>query len=126
MVEESNKKGTGKLHKVLGAGIGWVVAGPVGAVLGLLVSHTIENNPDLLKNSLLGDSLKSHYDVLEVPYNTGPEEIREAYKNLARKYHPDRFADKDPVIEELARGKMTEINTAYAAIKDSMKDIGKN
>jgi len=49
-----------------------------------------------------------------------------AYKNLARKYHPDRFADKDPVIEELARGKMTEINTAYAAITDSMKEAGKN
>ncbi|OEU45951.1 MAG: hypothetical protein BBJ60_03420 [Desulfobacterales bacterium S7086C20] len=126
MAEETNKKGTGKLHKVLGAGIGWIVAGPVGAALGLLVGHTVENNPDLFKNSLLGGSLKSHYDVLEVPYNAGPEEIRVVYKKLAQKYHPDRFADKDPVIEELARGKMIEINTAYAAITDSMKEAGKN
>ncbi len=126
MAGETNKKGAGKFHKVLGAGIGWVVAGPVGAALGLLVGHTVENNPDLLKNGLLGDNLKSHYDVLEVPYNAGQEEIGAAYKKLARKYHPDRFVDKDPVIEELARGKMTEINSAYAAIKGSMNRVGNN
>ncbi|MBW2318433.1 MAG: hypothetical protein JRF24_07110 [Deltaproteobacteria bacterium] len=50
MAEETNKKGTGKLHKVLGAGIGWIVAGPVGAALGLLVGHTVENNPDLFSS----------------------------------------------------------------------------
>jgi molecular chaperone DnaJ len=66
--------------------------------------------------------LKAYYDVLQVPYNAGPQEIKAAYKRLAQKYHPDRFADTDPVIQDLAKGKMTEINEARARIMDSMKD----
>ncbi len=122
MSEKAGEKDKGKLHKVLGAGIGWIVAGPVGAVLGCLVGHTLEKNPELLDKGLFGHNLKAYYDVLQVPYNTGPQEIRAAYKRLAQKYHPDRFADTDPVIQELAKGKMTEINEAHARIMDSMKD----
>jgi DnaJ-domain-containing protein 1 len=121
MAEKEDGKDKGKLHKVVGAGIGWLVAGPVGAALGLLVGHAVENNPELLEKGLLGNRLKPHYDVLQVSYNAGPEEVKSAYKRLARKYHPDKFVDKEPVVEELAREKMTEINEAYAVIMDSMK-----
>jgi DnaJ-domain-containing protein 1 len=114
-------KGNKKLHKVIGAGIGWVVAGPVGAALGLLIGHTVEKNPDLIEKGLMGDGLKPHYDVLEVPYSAGREEIKSAYKRLARKYHPDKFADTDPVIEELAREKMSKINEAYRVVTDAAK-----
>jgi hypothetical protein len=102
-----------KLHKVVGAGIGWILGGPVGAALGLLVGHTLQDNPELTGNGLLG---KPYYDVLQVPYDAGSQEIRTAYKRLAQKYHPDKFADTDPVIQELARGKMAEINGAYGNI----------
>ncbi len=121
MAEKMDEKNKGKLHKVVGAGIGWIMAGPVGAALGFLVGHTLQNNPELLENGLLGPRLKPYYDVLEVPYDAGPQEIKVAYKRLAQKYHPDRFADTDPVIQELAKGKMTEINVAYAKIMGSMK-----
>ncbi|NVM20954.1 MAG: J domain-containing protein [Desulfobacterales bacterium] len=97
------------------------MGGPVGAALGFLVGQTLQNNPELLENSLLGPRLKPCYDVLQVPYDAGPQEIKGAYKKLAQKYHPDRFADTDPVIQELAKGKMTEINDAYAKIMESMK-----
>lgn len=116
--EKQNKK---KLHKVIGAGIGWIVAGPLGAALGLLVGHTVENNPDLLEKGIMGNNLKPHYDVLEVPYDAEADQIRSAYKQLAQKYHPDRFVDADPVVEELAREKMSKINDAYRAIRDAMK-----
>lgn len=121
MSEESAEKDKGKLHKVLGAGIGWIVAGPVGAALGLLVGHTVGNNPTLLRKGLLGGRLKPYYDVLQVPYDAGPGEIKSAYKRLAQKYHPDRFADTDPVVQELAQGKMSEINDAYTRLIDTMK-----
>ena len=121
MGEASDEKDKGKLHKVLGAGIGWIVAGPVGAALGLLVGHTMENNPGLLGKGLLGGRLKPYYDVLQVPYDARPQEIKAAYKSLAQKYHPDRFIDTDPVVHELVQGKMTEINEAYARIMDSVK-----
>ncbi len=108
-----------KLHKVLGAGIGWIMGGPVGAALGLLVGHTLQKNPELLENGLLGTNLKPYYDVLQVPYDAGPQDIKTAYKRLAQKYHPDKFADTDSVIQELAKGKMTEINEAYAKVMES-------
>jgi len=122
MNQKAEEKGKGKLHKALGVGIGWILAGPVGAAVGCLVGHTLEKNPDLLEKGLFGDGLKPYYDVLEVPYDAGPKEIKASYKRLAQKYHPDRFADTDPVIQELAKGKMTEINEAHARIMDSMKD----
>ena len=116
-----DEKEKGKMHKVLGAGVGWIMGGPVGAALGLLVGHTLEKNPELLKKGYWDGDLRRHYDVLEVPYDAGPDQVKTAYKNLAHKYHPDRFVDADPVIQELAKGKMTEINEAYAKITDHMK-----
>ncbi|NVM57562.1 MAG: DnaJ domain-containing protein [Desulfobacterales bacterium] len=110
-----------KLHKVVGAGIGWIMAGPVGAALGFLVGHALQDNPQLLEKGVFGSGLKPYYDVFQVPYDAGAQEIKAAYKGLAQKYHPDRFADADPVIQELAQGKMTEINEAYAKIMESMK-----
>lgn len=117
-----DKKEKKKLHKVVGAGIGWVMGGPVGAALGLLVGHTLQNNPELLEKGLLGARSKQYYDVLQIPYDAGSQEIKTAYKRLARKYHPDRFAETDPTIQELAKGKMAEINVAYAKIMERMKD----
>ena len=111
----------GKLHKVLGAGIGWILGGPVGAALGLLVGHTLQNDPELLEKGLLATRLKPYYDVLRVPYDAGQQEIKAAYNSLAQKYHPDKFADTDPVIQELAKGKMAEINEAYTKIMERMK-----
>lgn len=119
MSEGASQGSKGKFHKVIGAGIGWVVGGPVGAALGLLVGHTVENNPDLLRNGSSAKGLKAEYDILGVPYDADAAAVKASYKKLVRKYHPDRFVDKDPVVEELARGKMTEINTAYASIMDS-------
>lgn len=45
--------------------------------------------------------------------------IRYSGQALAGKYHPDKFADTDPVIQELAKGKMAEINRAYGKIMET-------
>ena len=119
-----DEKLNGKLHQVLGAGIGWIMGGPVGAALGLLVGHTLKENPELLEKGIFRTQLKQEYDVLQVPYDAKPQQIKAAYKQLAHKYHPDRFADTDPVIQELAKGKMAEINGAYEKIMGHMKGAG--
>lgn len=53
------------------------------------------------------------YQVLGVSPDASDEEIKSAYRKLAKKYHPDR----NPGDQEAAR-KMQEINAAYEAIKD--------
>lgn len=51
------------------------------------------------------------YSVLGVSQNATEEEIKTAYRNLVRKYHPDKY--KDNPLADLAAEKMKEINEAY-------------
>lgn len=59
------------------------------------------------------------YAVLGVPKNATDEEIKKAYRELARKYHPDNFADNP--LSDLAAEKMKEINDAYDAIMNARR-----
>ncbi|WP_026803698.1 DnaJ family protein [Aliarcobacter lanthieri] len=58
---------------------------------------------------------KSLYETLEVSENATAEEIKKAYRKLARKYHPD--VNKDPKAEE----KFKEINAAYEVLSNPEK-----
>ena len=54
------------------------------------------------------------YKILGVPEDASVEEIKKAYRELARKYHPDNYHDNP--LEDLAQEKMKEINAAYEQI----------
>ena len=54
------------------------------------------------------------YQVLGVSENASDEEIKKAYRELARKYHPDNYHDNP--LADLAQEKMKEINAAYEQI----------
>ena len=60
---------------------------------------------------------KSLYETLEVSENASADEIKKAYRKLARKYHPD--VNKDPKAEE----KFKEINAAYEVLSDPQKKL---
>lgn len=55
------------------------------------------------------------YKVLGVSPDASPDEIKKAYRELVRKYHPDNYHDNP--LEDLAQEKMKEINEAYDAIQ---------
>lgn len=58
---------------------------------------------------------RDYYEVLGIPRNATQEEIKKAYRRLARKYHPD--FNKDPDAQE----KFKEINEAYQVLSDPEK-----
>ena len=58
---------------------------------------------------------KSLYETLEISENSSPDEIKKAYRKLARKYHPD--VNKDPNAEE----KFKELNAAYEVLSNPEK-----
>lgn len=58
--------------------------------------------------------MRDPYEVLGVSQNASDEEIKKAYRNLARKYHPDNYQDNP--LADLAEEKMKEINEAYDLI----------
>ena len=58
--------------------------------------------------------MKDPYEILGVSRTASDEEIKTAYRNLARKYHPDKYSDNP--LSDLAQEKMQEINEAYDTI----------
>ena len=56
------------------------------------------------------------YSILGVARDATDEDIKNAYRSLARKYHPDNYDDDNP-LKDLAKEKMQEINAAYDEIQ---------
>jgi DnaJ-class molecular chaperone len=61
-------------------------------------------------------SQKDYYKVLDIEADASQQQIKEAYRGMALRYHPDRNRDNPAVAE-----KMKEINEAYAVLSDPEK-----
>ena len=60
------------------------------------------------------------YKILNVPPSASKEEIRAAYREMARRWHPDRFMAGPE--RDWANERMSSINAAYRACLDGLKD----
>jgi curved DNA-binding protein len=58
---------------------------------------------------------KDYYDVIGVNKDAGQDEIKRAYRKLARKYHPDVSKESD------AEARFKEVGEAYEVLKDPEK-----
>lgn len=58
--------------------------------------------------------MRDPYSVLGVSQSASDSEVKKAYRELARKYHPDNYQNNP--LADLAEEKMKEINEAYDAI----------
>jgi len=59
---------------------------------------------------------KDFYDILGVPENASKDEIKKAFRNLAKKYHPDRNKG-----DKAAESRFKEISEAYEILGDEQK-----
>ena len=63
--------------------------------------------------------MRDPYQVLGVPSTATDDEVKKAYRDLARKYHPDNYHDNP--LADLAQERMKEINEAYEAVQSQRK-----
>ena len=62
------------------------------------------------------------YEVLGVPRNASNDEIKKAYRQLCKKYHPDSYVDNP--LADLAEEKFKEVQAAYEQIMKERQDGG--
>lgn len=67
-----------------------------------------------------------YYKVLGVDRNASQEDIKKAYKKLAIKYHPDKWAKASKEDQQNAEKKFKEINEAYDALTNPNKKSNYN
>jgi DnaJ-class molecular chaperone len=60
---------------------------------------------------------KINFETLDLNSGAKPEQIRKAYLEAIKKYHPDKFLNRPPEVLRAAEEKTKQINTAYSILK---------
>ncbi len=63
------------------------------------------------------EEVDSSYKILEIDKNASNEEIKKAYRRMAKKYHPDKVSHLGEEFQKKANEKFQEVNKAYEKIK---------
>lgn len=71
----------------------------------------------LPKRNAARQARESAWRVLGVEPGATSDEVKAAYRALAKQYHPDRVAGLAPDLRALAEARMREVNAAYAALE---------
>ena len=66
--------------------------------------------------------MKDPYKILGISRSATDAEVKKAYRDLAKKYHPDKYADTP--LADVASEKMKEVNEAYRIITEERKRGG--
>ncbi|PLZ27163.1 J domain-containing protein [Fischerella thermalis] len=63
------------------------------------------------------DDLEQYYEILEISSNASINEIKQAFRELAQIWHPDRYA-YNPRLQQKAESKFKDINLAYQKLME--------
>jgi len=61
--------------------------------------------------------LKHSYEIFQLGPDATPDQIKQVYRDLVKKWHPDRFGH-DPKLQKHAQEKFIEINEAYELLRN--------
>ena len=61
--------------------------------------------------------MKHYFEILELQPGATPDQVKTAYRDLAKVWHPDRFRSDSPRLKSKAAEKLAEINEAYEKIR---------
>ena len=100
--------------KALGAGLGFYVGGPVGALLGYFVGKKISSHERTRDDE---SQIRKYYDTLRLSPEASKEDVKKSYRRLVKKYHPDLQGPMEEIRARLYMEKMAQVNEAYRVIK---------
>ena len=63
------------------------------------------------------NSSDNAYKILEISKSVSDDEVKKAYRNMAKKYHPDRVNTQDEAIKKGAEEKFKQVQKAYEQIQ---------
>jgi len=67
------------------------------------------------------NNIENDYKILEIDNNASDDEVKKAYRKMAKKYHPDKLQGVSEDIVKMAKEKFNKVTQAYNRIMDSRK-----
>ncbi|MDA3779965.1 MAG: TerB family tellurite resistance protein [Bacteroidales bacterium] len=75
-------------------------------------------NKDVLSiKSMFVDDVDSAYKILEIDSTVSNDEVKKAYRKMAKKYHPDKISHLGEEFKNIAKEKFQKVGEAYSKIK---------
>lgn len=83
----------------------------ISAALGIRQSDMQSIKAMFIKN------IDNAYTILEIISSATDDEVKKAYRTMAKKYHPDKLRSKDPAMIKGAKEKFQKVQEAYEVIQ---------
>ncbi len=65
--------------------------------------------------------MKTYYELLQVAPDASPEQIKQAFRQIIARYHPDKVQHLGTEFQELAQVRSAELTTAYKTLVDAAR-----
>jgi len=84
--------------------------------------RSYKDSPHNRRSTDLTEDLRRAYATLDLSLTASAEQVRQAYRDLVRVWHPDRYHQEAERVREKAQNKLKEISLAYARLRQEIGD----